>query len=177
MSFSKLCSTVCIALVLGSGCAPARNTGAPGAAPVNSMVDRVSGSDQIDVLYQTAQCENISRGGFLMIDDAVVLEDLLLPHGPKAAKKLTGQVDFSRQKVLVVDFGASASGGQSYGLQSDKLEGKGGVGVVRLKLPGPVSPDKRQTQNVTHSCSFYVLPNQYPVVEIRSEFDDLLTQF
>lgn len=162
-------------LIVMTGCAPAKNV-IPGLSAGEKHRESGAG-DSIDTLYQTAQCEGISRGGFILIDDAVILEDLLLPLGTATAKRTTEKVDFNNRQVLVVDFGASPSGGYSDGLVLDSVEAQGPTGVVRVKLPETADSGKRQTQNVTHSCTLYTIPRAYEVIQVRSQFDDLLIEF
>ncbi len=132
---------------------------------------------RIETLYQTAQCEDISRGGFFLVNDPYTLEALLLPHGERVASQAAGSVDFSRRQVLVVDFGPSPSGGVTSGLASDVIEMQNSAAVVRVKLPARVRADKRQTQDVSHSCTLYTIPAGYKQLQIRSQYDDLLTEF
>lgn len=162
-----------VSLLAGvTGCVSTGHIGETSAPAVQSGIDK-----RIETLYQTAQCEDISRGGFFLINDPYTLTDLLLPHGERTAKQAAEAVDFRTRQVLMVDFGPSPSGGFAGGLASDAIETKASTAVVRVKLPARVSETKRQTQNVSHHCTLYAIPNGYAQLQIRSQFDDLLTQF
>lgn len=133
--------------------------------------------EQIQLLYRSAQCDKISHGGFLLIDDPRTLEIFLQPLGEAEGLRISGQIDFNTQQVLVVDFGASASGGVTEGAVSTIIEQSAGTATIRIQPPRLAQPHKRQTQNVTHSCALYVMPSDYESVEIRGQYNDLLMVF
>jgi hypothetical protein len=162
-----------LVLVLLTGCGTALQQKTTQA----SVAGKTDSGDNIALLYETARCELISRGGFILIDNTVVLENLLLPLGARVAQETTGRVDFNTHRVLLVDNGASPSGGYASGLVSSAVEPQGDTGVVRIRLPQQAIPAKRQTQNLSHSCALYTIPADYRTIQVRSQFDDLLVEF
>ena len=126
-------------------------------------------------LYKSANCESISRKGFMLVSDNVMLQDLLAPLG--LAANDIAQVDFQRHQVLVVDFGAQPTAGFDVSLASNTLQAEAGKAVVRVNMPERTT-QKRQAQVVSHPCGLYLLPRSgQQTVEIRSQFNDVLTRF
>ena len=154
-----------------NGCAPVAPTS--GSSP--SVVPVSAGNATIDSLYKSSNCESISRGGFIMVSDNVGLQDLLAPLGAAASE--VAPVDFRRHNVLVVDFGAQPTAGFDVSLAANTLQTESGKSVVRVNIPERAA-QKRQAQVVHHPCELYLLPrNGQQTVEIRSQFNDVLTQF
>ena len=154
------------------GCMPIRES-----AVSNNLVVQNQSGNTISSLFLTNECQSISRGGFMLLQDPVVLEDLLMPLGLETAKATVAKVNFQTDDVLVVDFGAQPTKNVSIGLASDQLGFDGNKAIVRLNLPQRIT-GKKQAQVVSHSCEYYLLPKTgHQSVEIRSQFNDVLTQF
>ena len=156
-------------LLVAVGCMPVQKS-----AVSNGLSVQNKSSTTISSLFKSNDCQRISRGGFMLLQDPVVLEDLLMPLGLAAAQATVAQVNFQTEDVLVVDFGAQPTKNVSIGLASDQLDIDGNRAIVKVNLPQRIQ-GKKQAQVVSHPCEFYVLPKTgHQGVEIRSQFNDCL---
>ena len=131
----------------------------------------------VRAIFQTDRCEALSRGGFIWFTDEVVLDDWLSPLKEDEAKRVTAQIDFSKQGALLVDFGVAGSRGVGVSVLGDKLEIKGQDALLRI---GQIKPSaaKKVAQVVTHPCSLFVMPRSgFTNLVILSDMDDRLTSF
>jgi len=137
-----------------------------------------SANGAITRIFQTDRCNELSRGGFIWFTDVVVLDDWLSPLSPEMIKQVKSNVDFSKQGVLLLDYGTAGTGGAGATVMNERLELKGKEAIVKVKRFKASSTDKKRAQVVTHSCSLHVMPRiGYSTLVIHSEQGDRLTSF
>ncbi len=163
--------SVLLSAAISIGCSQAGGS-ANSVAPV---LQRVA-DNNISSLYKSQNCESISRGGFILVADSVGLQDLLAPLGA-SAEAAVAQIDFNRHNVLVVDFGAQPTAAFTISLASGSVETDGENAVVRVNIPEGKAR-KKQAQVVSHPCELFLLPiTGRNTLEIRSQYNDVLTRF
>jgi len=137
-----------------------------------------SANGSIQRIFQTDRCNELSRGGFIWFTDVVVLDDWLSPLSPEMIKQVKSKVDFSKQGVLLLDYGTAGTGGAGATVMNERLEVKGKEAIVKVKRFKASSTDKKRAQVVTHPCSLHVIPRTgFSTLVIHSDQGDRLTSF
>jgi len=136
-------------------------------------------SGSIAQIFRTDRCSDLSRGGFIWFTDTVSLDDWLAPLSSELMAQVKSKVDFSKQGVLLLDYGIAGTGGAGSTIMGDSLELKGSEAIVKIKRYEPSSTDKKKrAQVVTHPCSLHVMPRAgFNTLVIQSEQGDRLTSF
>ena len=138
-----------------------------------------SATGLIEQIYQTDRCNDLSRGGFIWFTETVGFDDWLSPLSPELVTQVKSKVDFSKQGVLLVDYGIAGTGGVATTVASKRLELKGSEAIVKVKRFEPSSTNKkRRAQVVTHPCSLHVMPRTgFSTLVVHSEQGDRLISF
>lgn len=137
------------------------------------------GKGSIKQIFQTDRCSDLSRGGFVWFTDSVGFDDWLAPLSPELMAQVKSRVDFSKQGVLLLDYGIAGTGGAGSTVMSESLELKGSEAIVKVKRYEPSPTDrKKRAQVVTHPCSLHVMPRLgFSTLVVHSELGDRLTSF
>jgi len=138
-----------------------------------------SATGSVQQIYRTDRCNELSRGGFVWFTDTVGFDDFLTPMSSEEVVQVKSKVNFSKQGVLLVDYGIAGTGGAGSTLMNESLEIKGPEAIVKVKRNDPSSTDnKKRAQVVTHPCSLYVMPRTgFDTLVVHNEFGDRLTSF
>gem|GEM_PF-5946528 len=146
-------------------------------APVTDDQTGSSPAIPVERIFQTDRCNLLTRGGFIWFTESVSFNDWISPLDAGQAEQVRSKIDFSKQGVLLVDFGVAGSKAAGATVIDDQLEIKGQEGLVKVMRVNPPA-DNRTAQVVTHPCTLFVMPRSgYSSLVVLSEQDDRLISF